>query len=111
LTKDEILEIYLASVRFDRGVNGLVSAIKHFFRANANERLSAAQCFFLVERISNVKSNVLTDKIAATIRNMLTLKVLHTADASETRELYTDFVNRGLLRPQDSARFWAWAKE
>lgn len=54
--KQEILDFYLASVRFDANVNGVAKAIKHFFPNKADYTVSYEEAFFLIERLSNITS-------------------------------------------------------
>lgn len=62
-TKKEILQLYIASVRYEKGVLGLSSAIKYFFGDIKSKNLSMEECFFLVERLSNVTSTVNFERI------------------------------------------------
>lgn len=56
-SKDEILKMYIGSVRFDKNVFGLSSAKKHFFYFSQNKKdFSNEEAFFLVERLSNISS-------------------------------------------------------
>ena len=53
-TKQEILNLYIVSVRYDYAVMGLSKAIKHFY-GNINKKiLTPEESFVLVERLSNV---------------------------------------------------------
>lgn len=54
-TKKEILQMYLASVRFEVNAIGLTDSTKHFFDAIKRD-FSNEEAFFLVERLSNIKS-------------------------------------------------------
>ena len=53
-TKEEIIQMYLASVRFDVNAIGLTDAIKHFF-CKIKQEFSNEEAFFLVERLSNLE--------------------------------------------------------
>lgn len=57
-TKEEILNLYIVSVRYDVGVFGLSKAIKHFFGELKNKTLTREECFVLVERLSNETSTL-----------------------------------------------------
>jgi len=61
-SKDEQLNIYLASVRFEKGVYGVTEAMKHFW-GDVRLAPTMAESFFLVERVSNIKSKLLTNRI------------------------------------------------
>ncbi len=64
-SKEDILKLYIASVRYEKDVLGLADAIKYFFGNEIKERkLTNEECFFLVERLSNVTSTVRNERIA-----------------------------------------------
>ncbi|HYF96768.1 MAG TPA: biosynthetic peptidoglycan transglycosylase [Patescibacteria group bacterium] len=60
-SKNHILELYLASVRFEVGVMGISDARKYFFPRNTTKNFSNEEALFLVERISSIHSRV--DKV------------------------------------------------
>lgn len=62
-SKKEILSFYLASVRFEKRINGVISATKHFFPEKRNKTLSNEEAFVLIERLSNVTSTYRTMRI------------------------------------------------
>jgi penicillin-binding protein 1A len=62
-SKNEILSFYLTSVRFERGVNGVISATKHFFPEKGDKQFSNEEAFLLIERLSNVTSTYRTRRI------------------------------------------------
>ncbi|NQU99185.1 MAG: transglycosylase domain-containing protein [Parcubacteria group bacterium] len=51
-TKKEILNIYLSSVRFENGINGIKAASDHFFGEYNKKSFSEEEAFFLIERLS-----------------------------------------------------------
>jgi len=53
-TKQEILNLYIVSVRYDYGVMGLSKAIKHFYGNIKKKTLTPEESFVLVERLSNI---------------------------------------------------------
>ena len=53
-TKQEILNLYIVSVRYDYAVMGLSKAIKHFYGSINKKMLTPEESFVLVERLSNV---------------------------------------------------------
>jgi len=63
-SKVEILKLYVASVRYERGVLGLSNSIKHFFGDLIAKELTSEEAFFLVERLSNITSSVNWDRIS-----------------------------------------------
>lgn len=97
ISKDEQLKIYLASVRFEKGVFGIVEAMKYFW-GELKESPTSAECFFLVERVSNVKSRILVDKVCKTIRSAKSEGLLKSEHLDELIQLYEDAVNMGKIR-------------
>jgi len=61
-TKVEILNFYLVSVRFKKGVFGILDAQKDFL-GGVKQNMSIAECIFLIERISAVSSNYRQSRI------------------------------------------------
>jgi penicillin-binding protein 1A len=55
--------MYVASVRYERGVLGLSNSIKYFFGELKEKKLTSEEAFFFVERLSNVTSTVNWDRI------------------------------------------------
>lgn len=97
VAKEQQLELYLASVRFERGVFGVLAAMKHFF-GEINKAPSRAEAFFLVERVSNVQSGLLVDKIRQTVKAALKAGLLLREDARALVTIYEQCVRRGVIR-------------
>jgi penicillin-binding protein 1A len=97
LSKDAQLAMYLASVRFDSRVFGVAAAMKHFFGSVSNE-LPAPNAFFLIERVSNVKSRLLVEKIDQTLRNTVAAGLLTRDDVRKTIEIYATAVATGRIQ-------------
>lgn len=90
-TKNEQLELYLASVRFERGVYGILEAMRYFWgRAVLNP--SVAEAFFLIERVSNIYSRLITDKVIQTARSAREAGLLTNEDIAELQKLYGEAV-------------------
>ncbi len=87
ISKDEQLEIYLSSVRFEKGVFGITEAMKYFWD-DFIEEPTRAQSFFLIERVSNIKSSLLINKIVETINNAKEKNILQEQDVIELIEIY-----------------------
>ena len=62
-TKQEILNLYIVSVRYDFGVIGLSKAIKHFYGNIKRKTLTAEESFVLVERLSNVTGTYRQERV------------------------------------------------
>ncbi|MEX0734326.1 MAG: biosynthetic peptidoglycan transglycosylase [Steroidobacteraceae bacterium] len=87
LTKDSQLAMYLASVRFDRHIYGFAAAMNYYFGRISKTPL-ASEAFFLIERVSNVRSRMLVEKIDQTMRGVIAVGLLSREEARETVELY-----------------------
>lgn len=86
-SKQDILDIYLASVRFERGVFGIAASMKHFWGEIVKEP-SNAQAFFLIERVSNIHSGLLSDKVIQTAKNAQKNGLLASSDLQELIGIY-----------------------
>jgi penicillin-binding protein 1A len=109
--KERQLEMYLASVRFDRGVMGLAGAM-HRFMPDRKTNVSSAVAFFLIERVSNIRSQLLVERIDQTARRLVAQRVLSAKDLPEILALYESAVSRGLISDQANGlvrlrRSWA----
>jgi len=102
-TKNEQLELYLASVRFERGVYGVLGAMHHFW-GQIILNPSNAQSFFLIERVSNIHSRLLTDKIIQTAGMAIESGIMTTNDSLELYNIYRDAVSTGKI-PKIRHRF------
>jgi penicillin-binding protein 1A len=98
-TKNDQLEMYFSSVRFDVNVFGIAAALKHFF-GEVSSTVSAAEAFFLIERISNVRSRLLVEKVDQTLRGAVAAGLLDQAQARDALRLYANAAGSG--RIQDS---------
>lgn len=96
-SKNEQLELYLASVRFERGIYGALDAMAYFWGERI-KNVSKAQSFFLVERVSNIYSLLLTDKIIQTIRQAIEAKILDIDDVQELYKLYSQSINEKKIK-------------
>ncbi len=92
-SKKEILKIYVASVRYEKGVIGLTNALKHFFGELRDKNLSKEEAFFLVERLSNITSRVRRERI----RSLLN-KVKGPIDLKEVERIYDRQIETGNLK-------------
>lgn len=95
-TKNDQLEMYFASVRFEANVFGIAAAMKHFF-GEVSKTVSAAEAFFLIERVSNVRSRLLVEKVDQTLRGAVTAGLLDQVQAREALRLYANAVKSGRI--------------
>lgn len=91
LTKDYILEIYISAVRFERGCFGVIQAMDHFW-GKIEKVPTNAQAFFLIERVSNIRSKLLVNKIIATARLAKTHNLLSDDDLKSLVQIYSHAV-------------------
>ena len=111
MNKDDIIDIYISSVRFDYKIYGITDAIKHYFNQKKDKFLSNAEAFFLIERISNIKSRVLLNKIDHTVRQMVERNLLARSDVKEIKLLYAKMVKLNILNSENRKKFNAWLKK
>lgn len=96
ITKDEQLEIYLASVRFEKGVFGIMKAMSYFWGKTINTP-SKAQSFFLIERVSNIRSSLLSNKIEKTVKSAKENNILKDEDIKELISIYEEAINNNKI--------------
>lgn len=94
-TKQEILQMYLASVRFDVNAIGLTDATKHFFGVTKRE-FTDEEAFFMVERLSNLKSVYRPNRVKALTRR---IRVKNEIDIDERAlsTIYSKMIDYGKL--------------
>lgn len=96
-SKDEQLELYLASVRFERGVYGALGAM-HYYWDRTVLNPSKAESFFLIERVSNIHSVLLADKIIQTVRLAMDVGIMEFEDVKKLIGLYKDSISIGQIK-------------
>jgi len=96
-TKKEQLELYLASVRFERGVYGVLEAMHHYW-VHSIENPSVAQAFFLIERVSNIHSQLLAEKIIQTANSATKSGLMSYDNIHELYRLYRAAVADGKIK-------------
>lgn len=87
-TKNELMKLYLSAVRFEKDIYGANNAIKYYFNRNNNFKPSLSESFFLIERIGNTRSGLLTDRITCLIKQALHNNLISKSDAIEIVQLY-----------------------
>jgi penicillin-binding protein 1A len=96
-TKNEQLELYIASVRFERGVYGVIEAMKKFW-GGIISKTTMAQAFFLIERVSNIYSQLLSEKIIQMANTAMKSGLMTIDDMHELYKLYYDAVDAGMIK-------------
>lgn len=94
-SKDEILDLYLVSVRFAPLVFGVPAAFAHYFGTIEMRSATDAEAFILVERLSNVRNNIRTDKVTAQLR--LATERIEDFNPSGVAPIYRSLVTKGVL--------------
>lgn len=111
IPKDELLQIYVASVRYDRAVIGILAAMNHFLGDFVNHSLSAAESFFLAERISNSRSRLLLPRIKALVDDCTSAHLLDQSDIIELKSIYRQQVTANRIYVTDEPAFASWLSE
>lgn len=100
--KKQIIEMYIVSVRYELDTYGVISAMKFFFGQIISQP-SRAQAFFLVERISNIRSAFLVGKIRKNLTYALEAGVIEQTDLIEIFALYADAIkNEKIIESKES---------
>lgn len=92
-TKQEILNIYIVSVRYDYGVMGLSKAIKHFYRNIKRKTLTPEESFVLVERLSNITGTHRQERV-----DYLIAKSTVKLDNSKINNIYQTLKGQGKIK-------------
>jgi len=108
--RGDVLELYLCSVRFAYGVEGVPAALRFYFNAPLSATTpwnpSTAQIFFLIERLSNVSRSIPVKRVRALVHDALNEGLLNQSDVIELQALYGDQVANGnLIDPGRPIRF------
>ena len=93
--KDELLEIYLCSVRYGMGVFGVAAALKHYFGRRA--KLNPARCFILVERVSNVSGDFKADTVQLMLDDFMVQSLLLKSDLTDVIDSYEELIKAGKI--------------
>lgn len=94
--KDLILDMYISSVRFERQCFGIVEAMNHFW-GDVENNPTNAQAFFLIERVSNIRSKLLVNKIVATVQSAEKQGLMSASDKKSLVDLYAEAVKSGKI--------------
>lgn len=95
-SKNDILNMYLTSVRFDRNIFGLIEANMRFY-GHIIKNPSRAETFVLLDRLSNIKSEILSLSIINKIERALASKALQKEDIGEILDLYKNLIKKGVI--------------
>lgn len=100
LKKEEQLDIYLSSVRFDKEVYGIISAMRHFFD-RIIDYPSKSESFFLIERLSVISGKMLP-KIIDTINRLKDEKILTNYDILEIVNIYEYMIYKNKIKDPEN---------
>ena len=92
-TKQEILNLYIVSVRYDYGVMGLSKAIKHFYGNLKRKTLTPEESFVLVERLSNITGTHRQERI-----DYLIAKSTVKLDSNKINNIYQTLKGQGKIK-------------
>jgi penicillin-binding protein 1A len=101
LSKNQILDLYLSSVRFEKGIYGVPAAMRYFWERKIKEP-SKSQAFFLIERVSNIRSKILSAKIFETAIKAKQIGLIRQTDLSKLEKIYREAVQNGKLNDPDN---------
>ncbi len=93
LSKDDILKIYIGSVRFGPGIMGLKSALKHYFcikKYNAKYDIPIEVAFVLTERLSNISNSVDENRVKTLLKHFPQI------DKYKVQKIYNLFIAKKL---------------
>ncbi|MDR2311162.1 MAG: transglycosylase domain-containing protein [Brucellaceae bacterium] len=88
-SKDELANLYICCVRYERKIDGVAEAINYFFPNTSSKNLSKAKIFFLVERVANIRSKMIVDKISENLKYLYAEKLLNKVDVLEVLEIFS----------------------
>ena len=98
--KQDQLDVYLASVRFERATYGIIAAMRHFF-GRVVTWPTPAEAFFLIERVSNIRSQLLVSRIEQIVASAVQVNLLNRAEVIDLRNLYRAAVKSGKITDSD----------
>lgn len=102
ISKERQLEMYLAAVRFEYGVLGVAAACKYFF-GDIKKEISNPEAFFLIERLSNIRSRLLGPKVLQMLSRAVSDGVLSEGEVVEIVDIYRQMVKQGVIKDDGNA--------
>jgi len=97
-TKDEILEAYLASVRFENGIYGVHRAYRHFFH-DTPETICRWEAFILIERLGNIRGMFLGNRIREIMKSQIENGIISLDEAESSLKFYETFLGEHFQVP------------
>lgn len=93
--KADIADIYICAVRYEHNVMGIAEALSHFFPGQKLNDISSAQTFFLIERVANVRSKLIVEKVSKNISHLRSKGLLSAGDVVSVMEIFREQVSAG----------------
>ena len=88
---------------------GISSAIDKFFEIDKDFILSSSKSFFLVERISNIKSSLLLERLKIYISQLFEEGLIKHEDVLEIKNIYYEqIINKANISAPDMYKFKDW---
>jgi penicillin-binding protein 1A len=94
-TKEEILNLYIVTVRFGYGVMGVSKAIKYYFGTIKRKILSPEESFVLVERLSNITGTYRKQRVDHLINELNGNVKL---DENIIQQIYQSLIGQGKIK-------------
>jgi penicillin-binding protein 1A len=95
-SKKEILDFYIASVRYETGCLGLAKGSEHFF-GSKKRTYSNEEAFLLIERLSNIRSSFNPARVKHLSNRVLELINIQLSEIGLT-DLYNQMEKKGILK-------------
>jgi len=108
LQKHEIIDIYLSSVRYSKGVHGAAGAASYFFPDIAPKDLSTCHIFILIERIANIHNTLKLERINALLASAEQISILTPSEVRSIKNLYYTLVISQKLYCQEFEKITDW---
>lgn len=89
LSKEDTLDAYLCTVRFDKGIYGIHNAYRHFFSDNP-EKVSPDKAFLLVERLANIRGYFLGNRVSQLLKGAKSEALLNNAQINNLLCTYSN---------------------
>ncbi len=100
-TKEEIIESYLSSVRFENQVYGIQAAYRHFFNDGPTE-VKVWEAFVMIERLANIRGEFLGKRVQELLENAMKRDVLTTDDSEAALRYYRASIGHHFrMKPND----------
>lgn len=87
-SKEQIADLYICSVRYEKQINGIAEASNYFFPDESLSDMNNSKIFFLIERVSNIRSKLIVDKVAANLKNLQEKLILTQSEVDQVIEIF-----------------------